>query len=193
MTDLVVGKVSTEGSGNLTIDVGTASALITAGDHNVEIIGDRTESTGAAKAVITAGGRGVEVTGSMTQKVAGAILAKIGGDMADTAATMFTEVAAGAHILKADTVVFEGETIVSFVDIHRWSEHQDRRRSRGDRGADPGQLRGRSWPSGRSPAASAPRRWRPTRSSHSAPSSAWAGPPRLMSPSSSPSTSILKR
>ncbi|MEP7120397.1 MAG: type VI secretion system tip protein TssI/VgrG [Byssovorax sp.] len=115
MTDLVVGKISTEGSSTLTIDVGTASALITAGDHNLEIVGDRTEATGAAKAVIAVGGRGVEVTGSMTQKVAGAILAKIGGDMADTAATMFTEVAAGAHILKADTVVFEGETIVSFV------------------------------------------------------------------------------
>ena len=115
MTDLVVGKVSTEGSSTLTIDVGTASALITAGDHNLEIVGDRTEATGAVKAVIAVGGRGVEVTGSMTQKVAGAILAKIGGDMADTAATTFTEVAAGAHILKADTVVFEGESIVSFV------------------------------------------------------------------------------
>jgi type VI secretion system secreted protein VgrG len=115
MTDLVVGKISTEGSSTLTIDVGTASALITAGDHNLEIAGDRTEATGAAKAVIAVGGRGVEVTGAMTQKVAGAILAKIGGDMADTAATTFTEVAAGAHILKADNVVFEGETIVSFV------------------------------------------------------------------------------
>jgi type VI secretion system secreted protein VgrG len=111
----VVGKISTEGSSTLTIDVGTAAALITAGDHNLEIAGDRKEATGAAKAVIAVGGRGVEITGSMTQKVAGAILAKIGGDMADTAATMFTEVAAGAHILKADTVVFEGETIVSFV------------------------------------------------------------------------------
>ncbi len=115
MTDLVVGKISTEGSASLTIDVGTASALITAGDHNLDIVGDRTEATGAAKAVIAVGGRGVEITGAMTQKVAGAILAKIGGDMADTAATTFTEVAAGAHILKADKVVFEGETIVSFV------------------------------------------------------------------------------
>ena len=115
MTDLVVGKVSTEGSGDLTIDVGTASALLTAGDHNLEVIGDRTEATGAVKAVISVGGRGVEVTGAMTQKVAGAILAKIGGDMADNAATTFTEVAAGAHILKADKVVFEGEAIVSFV------------------------------------------------------------------------------
>lgn len=115
MTDLVVGKISTEGSGSLTIDVGTAAALLTAGDHNVEVVGSRKEATGAAKAVIAIAGRGVEVGGSMTQKVAGAILAKIGGDMADTAATMFTEVAAGAHILKADTVVFEGETIVSFV------------------------------------------------------------------------------
>lgn len=115
MTDLVVGKVSMEGSATLTIDVGTASALLTAGDHNIDIVGDRTEATGAAKAVIAIGGRGVEVTGSMTQKVAGAILAKIGGDMADTAGATFTEVAAGAHILKADKVVFEGETIVSFV------------------------------------------------------------------------------
>jgi type VI secretion system secreted protein VgrG len=115
MTDLVVGKISTEGSASLTIDVGTASALITAGDHNIEIGGDRKESTGAAKAVISVAGRGVEIGGTMMQKVAGAILAKIGGDMADTAATTFTEVAAGAHILKADTVVFEGESIVSFV------------------------------------------------------------------------------
>ena len=115
MTDLVVGKISTQGSGSLTIDVGTAAALITAGDHNLTIGGDRTEATGAAKAVISVAGRGVEITGSMTQKVAGAILAKVGGDMSDTAATTFTEVAAGAHILKADNVVFEGETIVSFV------------------------------------------------------------------------------
>jgi type VI secretion system secreted protein VgrG len=115
MTDLVVGKVSTEGSADLKIDVGTASALITAGDHNLEVIGDHTEATGAAKAVIAVAGRGVEITGALTQKVAGAILAKIGGDRADTAATMFTEVAAGAHILKADNVVFEGETLVSFV------------------------------------------------------------------------------
>jgi type VI secretion system secreted protein VgrG len=115
MTDLVVGKISTEGAGNLTIDVGTASALITAGDHNVEVVGNRTEVTGAAKAVISLAGRGVEVTGAMTQKVAGAILAKIGGDRADNAVATFTEVAAGAHILKADKVVFEGDTIVSFV------------------------------------------------------------------------------
>lgn len=115
MTDLVVGRVSTEAAGSLSIDVGTASALLTAGDHNVEVLGDRTESTGAAKAVISIAGRGVEVTGSMAQKVAGAILAKIGGDRSDTAATTFTEVAAGAHILKADNVVFEGEALVSFV------------------------------------------------------------------------------
>lgn len=115
MTDLVVGKISTEAAGSLTIDVGTVSALITAGDHNVEVVGDRTETTGAAKAVISLAGRGVEVTGAMTQKVAGAILAKVGGDRADNAAATFTEVAAGAHILKADKVVFEGDTIVSFV------------------------------------------------------------------------------
>jgi type VI secretion system secreted protein VgrG len=114
-TDLVVGKVTHSTSADMKIDVGTASALITAGDHAVTVGGDRTEKTSLAKAVIAFGGRGVEISGSMNQKVAGAILAKIDGDRADKAGSTFTEVAACAQILKADNVVFEGETIVSLV------------------------------------------------------------------------------
>jgi type VI secretion system secreted protein VgrG len=95
--------------------VGTAVAELTTGDKSVIAGGNRTESTSLAKAVISIGGRGVEVGGTMMQKVAGAIITKIGGDRAETAGATFTEVAAGAHIIKADTVVLEGDGIVSLV------------------------------------------------------------------------------
>lgn len=113
--DLVVGSITDTASGDMTHHVGAALAELTAADRSFTVGGARTEKTGLAKAVIALGGRGVEVGGTMMQKVAGAILAKVGGDVAETAGATFTEVAAGAHILKADTVVFEGEGLVSFV------------------------------------------------------------------------------
>ena len=113
--ELVVGSITDTASGSMTHHVGAALAEMTAGDRSFTIGGNRTEKTGAAKAVIAMAGRGVEVGGTMMAKVAGAILAKVGGDVSETAGATFTEVAAGAHILKADTVVFEGESLVSFV------------------------------------------------------------------------------
>jgi type VI secretion system secreted protein VgrG len=113
--DLVVGSVTDTVGGSMNHDVGTALAELTTGDKSVIAGGNRTETTGLAKAVIAVGGRGVEVGGSMMEKVAGAIVTKIGGDRADSAGATYTEIAAGAHIIKADTVVLEGEGVVSLV------------------------------------------------------------------------------
>lgn len=113
--DLVVGSVTDTVGGSMTHDVGTAMAEITTGDKTLTVTGDRTETTGAAKAVISIGGRGVEVGGTMMQKVAGAIIHKIDGDHAEKSDATYTEVAAGAHIVKADNVVLEGEGLVSLV------------------------------------------------------------------------------
>jgi type VI secretion system secreted protein VgrG len=49
------------------------------------------------------------------QKVAGAIVTSVDGDRSDEAGASYTEIAAGAHIIKAANVTFEGDTIVSFV------------------------------------------------------------------------------
>jgi type VI secretion system secreted protein VgrG len=114
-TDLVVGSVTDETGGNMTRKVGTAAALLTGGDHSITVGGNRSETTALAKAVIAFGGKGTEVGGTMMQKVAGAILTKIDADRSDEAGGTFTEVAAGAQILKADNVVFEADTLLSFV------------------------------------------------------------------------------
>jgi type VI secretion system secreted protein VgrG len=114
-TDLVVGSVTDQTSGNMTRVVGTAAALLTVGDHSLTVGGNRSESTTLAKAVIAFGGKGVEIGGTMMHKVAGAILTKIDADRADQAGADYTEVAAGAQILKADHVVFEADTLLSFV------------------------------------------------------------------------------
>lgn len=113
--DAVVGSVTENVAGAMTHKVGAALVEMTAGDRSVTGAGDRVENTGAAKVVIAFGGRGVEVGGSLTQQVAGAILTGVDGDRSDSAGASFTEVAAGAHIIKADNVVFEGDTVVSFV------------------------------------------------------------------------------
>jgi type VI secretion system secreted protein VgrG len=113
--DLVVGSVTDSTSGAMKHDVGAALVQLTVKDISVMVAGDHTESAGALKIVLAKGGRGVAVTGSMNEKVAGAIIDKVDGDHAEKAGTMFTEVAAGAHIVKADTVVYEAETLVTFV------------------------------------------------------------------------------
>lgn len=113
--DLVVGSFNDTVGGAMTHDVGTALAEITTGDKSVTVTGARSESTTLAKAVLTLGGRGVEIGGALTQKVVGAVLAKIGGDRSETAGAGFNEVAGGAHIVKADNIVLEGDTLVSLV------------------------------------------------------------------------------
>jgi type VI secretion system secreted protein VgrG len=113
--DLVVGSVTDTTSSNMSHEVGTAMVELTTSNKSAIVGGNRTETTGLAKAVISIGGRGVEVGGSMTEKVAGAILDKIGGDRADNAGATFTEIAAGARIIKADSVVLEGDALVSLV------------------------------------------------------------------------------
>ena len=111
----VVGSVTETVLGAMTHDVGAALVEMTAGDRTITAGGGRTENTGAAKLVVAFGGRGVEIGGSMMHKVAGAILTSVDADRSDKTSAGFTEIAAGAHILKADNVTFEGETVVSFV------------------------------------------------------------------------------
>jgi type VI secretion system secreted protein VgrG len=51
----------------------------------------------------------------MSHKVAGAILTKMDGDRSDSAGADYLEVAGGAHIVKADKVAFEAETMLTLV------------------------------------------------------------------------------
>ena len=65
--------------------------------------------------IASKGGRGTDTTGPYNQTVGGAIIHSVTGDRAETAGAMYTEVAAGAHIVKADEVTFEAETMLTLV------------------------------------------------------------------------------
>jgi type VI secretion system secreted protein VgrG len=113
--DLVVGSVTDKTLASFKHDVGTAHVLITVADHTVTVGGNRNESTGAIKIIAVRGGRGVEVGGTMMTKVVGAIVNIADKDRAEKAGGMFTEVAAGAQIVKAANVTFEAKTMIAVV------------------------------------------------------------------------------
>jgi len=115
LVDLVVGSVTDKTLGSFKHDVDTAHVLITIGSHMLKVGGNRNESVGALKIIATRGGRGVEVGGTMMTKVIGAIVNIANGDRAEKAGGMFTEVAAGAQIVKAKNVTFEGKTMIAVV------------------------------------------------------------------------------
>ena len=73
------------------------------------------EKAGALKIVATASGRDVVVTGPLTQKVGGAIVANVGGNRIESASTSFTEVAGGAHVVKAANVTYEATAALTVV------------------------------------------------------------------------------
>ena len=115
MIDLVVGSANEHALGNHKHDVGAALVEMTAGGRSLIVAGDRAEVATLAKVIVTAAGRSVDVTGSMSAKVGGLIYRKIDGDLAETAASNITEVAAGAQILKATNIAIEGQSMLTIV------------------------------------------------------------------------------
>ena len=113
--DLVVGSTTDETLGDYTHDVSAALVDIVATDRSLQVGGSITEKAGAAKLIGVGGGRGLEVTGNMTQKVAGAIINIADGDRTETSGGMYSEVAAGAHIVKAANITIEADTMLSLI------------------------------------------------------------------------------
>ena len=113
--ELVVGFVTDKTLASFKHDVGMAHILITLGSHKITVGGNRTENTKALKVIATRAGRGVEVGGTMMTKVIGAIVNIADGDRTEKAGGTFTEVAAGAQIVKANNVTFEAKTMLAVV------------------------------------------------------------------------------
>ncbi len=114
-SDLVVGKVSEKVTGDYKLDVSAVRATLTVANHDTKITGNHTEKDGVAKVIVTFGGKSVDVTGSLELMVGGAVLAKVDGDRSESTEAKFTEVAAGANIIKAKNVSFEAEDLLTFV------------------------------------------------------------------------------
>ncbi len=113
--DLVVGSVTYSVLGDYNHDVSSALIDITTGDRTLTVGGDITEAAGAAKIVATRGGRGVDVGGGLTQKVGGAVIHIASADRAEEAGGSYTEVAAGAHIVKANNIVIEADSMLTLM------------------------------------------------------------------------------
>lgn len=114
-TDLVVGKISEQATGNMTLDVSAARVSLTAADYNAEIGGDHTITAGAAHIVASFASVSSDTTGTSMTKVAGAKVNLVDGDRSETAGASYTAVAAGATIVKADNITFEAEGVLSLV------------------------------------------------------------------------------
>jgi type VI secretion system secreted protein VgrG len=115
MIDLIVGSQTDHTLANFTHDVGAANVTITAASRSYTVGGARAETTGAVKIIGSLAGVGTDTSGSMMHKVAGAILTKITKDREDKAGANYTEIAAGAHIIKGDKISFEAETMLCLV------------------------------------------------------------------------------
>jgi type VI secretion system secreted protein VgrG len=113
--DLVVGSVTDKTLASHTHNVSAALVELTAADRSLLVGGARTENTGAVKIIAVKGGRGVEVGGTFMQKVGGAIINSANADKTETAGAGYTEVAAGAQVIKAANVTFEAENMLSVV------------------------------------------------------------------------------
>jgi type VI secretion system secreted protein VgrG len=115
MIDLVVGASNEHILGNVTHTVGAALVEATGGGRSVIVGGNRTETTGALKVIATKAGRGVDVGGVMNATAGGAIIRSVDGDLEEKSGAAFTEIAAGATILKATNISIEGETMLTVV------------------------------------------------------------------------------
>lgn len=113
--DLVVGAVSEDTLAKRSVDVGAALVNLCVGDRSVVVGKDRTERAIAAKLVAVNGQKSVSVEGALDVKVAGAIVNVAKGDKTDQSGAAFTELAAGAQMIKADNVVLEAETALTLV------------------------------------------------------------------------------
>jgi len=113
--DAVVGSVSEHALGSSTDNVGAALIDLAVGERSVTVGGDKTESEGALKLVTAGKGRAVEVKGSLDVKAGGAIVNSLSGAHAEEAGGTYTEIAAGARIVKAKTVTYEAESMLTLV------------------------------------------------------------------------------
>ena len=113
--DVVAGTVSVNCLATRNETISAARILLCAGSHLVNVTGARTESIGAVKAILTAGDHVVNVKGDLKQTVTGAIGAIIKGDRSDTSTAGYTDVAAGAQLMKATNVTIEGKNLLSIV------------------------------------------------------------------------------
>jgi type VI secretion system secreted protein VgrG len=113
--DLVVGSVTDETMAAFNHDVGAALVELSVGHRTVTVVGDRSETAGAAKIIAVNGGRGVSVGTSMNVKVGGAIVNVASFDRIEAAGGSYTEVAAGAQIVKANNVVFQADGALTLV------------------------------------------------------------------------------
>ncbi len=114
-SDLVIGKINEKITGDYTLDVSAVRATLTPANHDTKITGNHTEKEGLAKVIVTFGGKAVDVTGAQKLMVGGAVLAKVDGDRSESCEGKFTEVAAGAHIVKAKNVTYEAEDLLTLV------------------------------------------------------------------------------
>lgn len=113
--DLVVGSVTHDALGSFDHKVDAALIELSLGERTVTVGGSRTEKAGALKIVAANGGRGVDVGGSMDVNVIGAIINVASGDRTEKSKATYTEVAAGAHIVKCTNMTLEGESMVVLV------------------------------------------------------------------------------
>lgn len=113
--DLVAGSSDESCLATMKDDVGMALLDATASDRTVTVKGNRTEKAGAAKVIVARGGRAVKVGAKLDHKVVGAILTKIKGHREDSSEGDFLEIAGGAQIIKAASVRFEAEDLLSVV------------------------------------------------------------------------------
>lgn len=112
--DLVVGNLTDQCDGDMTHKVGIAYVQATAADITETVGKNMTENTTAAKIIVTNKGRGVDIGGTLMQKVAGAIVNIAKGDK-EVSGKTYTEIAAGAQLVKATNVTFEAETMLAIV------------------------------------------------------------------------------
>ncbi len=101
--------------GSFTHHVGAALIELAVGNRTVSVGADRTETAGAAKVIAVAGGRAVQVGATLGVKVGGAIVNIADADRQDSATGTYTELAAGAQIVKARNVVFEAKSALTLV------------------------------------------------------------------------------
>jgi type VI secretion system secreted protein VgrG len=76
--------------------------------------GPHTETIGALKVLVSAKARGVSAA-TLSKTIGGAILNKIGGDRDDKAEAIFSELAGGAQIVKANNVTYEADAMISLI------------------------------------------------------------------------------
>jgi len=112
--DLVVGSVTNETLADMTHEVGAAVITLCNGGRTVMAGGDRTENTGVIKAIVSKGDRSVSAA-SLNRTVGGAIVNMIKGGRNENAQASYTDMVAGAQLIKASNVTFEADVVLSLV------------------------------------------------------------------------------